>query len=622
MASQYVSLDDVEWNIMIPATVTRTRTRNIVASFHETVEEIQEARTVNTFSEYIATLPQHKRRLLMHYEFTPGGEQILKACLERNMILKLGTDGSYNMGKETASFGWLLIGNQTVLIRGAGPVDGVPTVLSSTRAELFGIAAPNEFLFHFMKFHKIESTSKCVKGVDNKAAISRINRTQHKHSCRRRYSDDVDIVTVIVDHMKESTLRHRLRWVKAHQDDDKPYEELDLWGRMNCDADKMAEKFRKLMDDGDVKALKEGFFIDSMEVGITVKGVKVTSHILHQIRLHIQGSKHRKYLQDKHEWDNATWNSIDWKGLKSGFLSLGPLKRVKTSKSMHGWLNTGSQKSKISPDATESHKCPRCLEPNETQEHLLQCRHVGAHKKRYDLVHPMMKQIRQNKLCPVQEVFTECIRSWLESPETSIPDVSSVHESQRELLKKAISDQERIGWHLAMRGYLSKYWSMAVAANHHLKEDNDKGRAWVQKTVLQLWEFSREMWEHRNDVLHNTQLESSRMMRNAEINDAITKLYEKVDTYAAEDQWYFDLPLTLRLRKPLRSRRRWLVNARILVNKSEQRTTIGQMTMNQYYPHLPSARTVTNGTLERIASARQYFQTSLLNLWNPQSGAG
>jgi hypothetical protein len=114
--------------------------------------------------------------------------------------------------------------------------------------------------------------------------------------------------------------------VKAHQDDDKPYEELDLWGRMNCDADKKAEKFRKLMDDGDVKALKEGFFTDSMEVSITVNGVKVTSHILHQIRLHIQGSKHRKYLQVKHEWDNATWNSIDWKGLKSGFLSLGPLK--------------------------------------------------------------------------------------------------------------------------------------------------------------------------------------------------------------------------------------------------------------------------------------------------------
>jgi hypothetical protein len=84
----------------------------------------------------------------------------------------------------------------------------------------------------------------------------------------------------------------------------------------------------------------------------------------------------------------------------------------------------------------------------------------------------MMKQIHQNKLCPTQEVFTKCIRSWLESPETILPDVSSVHESQRELLEKAISDQDCIGWHLAMRGYLSKYWSIAVVANQHLEAVN------------------------------------------------------------------------------------------------------------------------------------------------------
>jgi hypothetical protein len=128
------------------------------------------------------------------------------------------------------------------------------------------------------------------------------------------------------------------------------------------------------------------------------------------------------------------------------------------------------------------------------------------------------------------------------------------------------------------------------------------------------------MWEHRNAVLHDTQLESSRTVQNAEINDGIMKLYAQVDAYVAEDRWYFDVPLTLRLQKPLRSRCRWLINARILVNKSKQRTTIGQTTLNQYYPHLPSTRTVTNGTLEQIASARRYIQTSLLNLWNPQQG--
>jgi hypothetical protein len=66
---------------------------------------------------------------------------------------------------------------------------------------------------------------------------------------------------------------------------------------------------------------------------------------------------------------------------------------------------------------------------------------TGAQKKLYNLVVPMMRKICQNKVCPVQDVFTKCIRFWLESPETSIPDVSSVHESQRDLLKKAFSDQ-------------------------------------------------------------------------------------------------------------------------------------------------------------------------------------
>jgi hypothetical protein len=53
------------------------------------------------------------------------------------------------------------------------------------------------------------------------------------------------------------------------------------------------------------------------------------------------------------------------------------------------------------------------------------------------------------------------------------------------------------------------------------------------------------MWEHRNAVLHDTQLESSRMVRNAEKNDAITKLYAQVHAYVAKDHWYFDVPLML-----------------------------------------------------------------------------
>jgi hypothetical protein len=98
--------------------------------------------------------------------------------------------------------------------------------------------------------------------------------------------------------------------------------------------------------------------------------------------------------------------------------------------------------------------------------------------------------------------------------------------------------------------------------------------------------------------------EASRAMHEAEINDAITKQYKKVDTYSTEDWWYFDVPLAIRLRKPLRLRRQWLVNARILANKLEDRARIGQTTFNQYFTHLPSIRTIRNASLERIGSVQ------------------
>jgi hypothetical protein len=85
--------------------------------------------------------------------------------------------GSLHKDKEITSFGWILIGMKQKLVKGAGPVDGVPEFLSFTHSELFGIAAPNEFLHHFMTFHGINFTSKVIKCVDNRAAITQINKT-------------------------------------------------------------------------------------------------------------------------------------------------------------------------------------------------------------------------------------------------------------------------------------------------------------------------------------------------------------------------------------------------------------------------------------------------------------
>jgi hypothetical protein len=101
--------------------------------------------------------------------------------------------------------------------------------------------------------------------------------------------------------------------------------------------------------------------------------------------------------------DFSHWLKWD---MKSGYLP-GTLEVNKNIKE-HLWVaqyrTTGS---KISPDASDLPKCPRCHELNETQEHLLKCWHVGAHKKWYNLVRPILKNRRQKNLCPVQEAIRQ-----------------------------------------------------------------------------------------------------------------------------------------------------------------------------------------------------------------------
>jgi hypothetical protein len=59
-ASVYKSLEGVDWNIMIPASVKSTRTRNVIATFHANEMMMnQEGNGPETFEEYIKTLLEH-----------------------------------------------------------------------------------------------------------------------------------------------------------------------------------------------------------------------------------------------------------------------------------------------------------------------------------------------------------------------------------------------------------------------------------------------------------------------------------------------------------------------------------------------------------------------------------
>jgi len=163
-----------EWPKAIPASVISKAEYQITVQCAKLTEELEGAaeKVYQSFDEYIQDQKQLTRRLLRQLEFTPGGEQTLKECLRNNKKLRAASDGSLDPELWLASFGWLLIGNGNILVRGSGPIDGIPDLLSSTRAELFGYGGIAKFLHHFCKFYNIDdSMSKVQTWIDNRVAI-------------------------------------------------------------------------------------------------------------------------------------------------------------------------------------------------------------------------------------------------------------------------------------------------------------------------------------------------------------------------------------------------------------------------------------------------------------------
>lgn len=162
----------LDWCSLVLATIISQHGNGVSIVFHELAYSMEDSQLAPpTFLKYVDTLPEVSQCLLCQVRFIHGGEQALVECLQEHKKIWAASDGSLDPDKELALFGLHLIGKGNVLVEGAGPVDGIPDTLSSTRAELFGIAAIDEFLLHFcmLMFHNIISTSHVIKCCEFKS---------------------------------------------------------------------------------------------------------------------------------------------------------------------------------------------------------------------------------------------------------------------------------------------------------------------------------------------------------------------------------------------------------------------------------------------------------------------
>ena len=525
-------------------------------------------------------------------------QQFLSTFNSAKKTFTCATDGGLKNGQGT--FGWVATGGKIHFLSGAGPVDGDPVTSSSTRSEWFGYASLLEALIMMDSMH---NNGLLLSGrrptmhtwIDNKAVADHIfDMLKPHYTAKREYPHDADIISHI--QWLWTQLPHysfTVGWVKSHQDKDGtvPFHSLPRNAQLNVLADSLATYY---FQHGKIRPRSQPHFFPSAKVSLLVNKQRVTAQYSEVIRFHVNGTKHKRFLQSTHKsWSTEeVWNTIDLQGLGIAFKSLPKTNQHSTSKMMHNWWNTGSQREKITMDSTS--KCPRCGHHDETTDHILLCQASSSQKVRYLELITLRKAGKVYGLISTPwDILYSGLRLWLntgnQTPHISLSKYN-LHPDQQQILLQAINEQHKIGWNYACRGYLSTKW---VAAQYFGTPDatlSSIRQTWLRSIIKAIWSFTNAMWTHRNAILHGKE-SIAKSIRESTTDQRIRHHYSQQAEYAVSDHVIFDLPLQLRLKQTLRSKKHWLVLAGRYHPTTRQRKMGTQPLLQTYFAPKPKNAT-------------------------------
>ena len=116
---------------------------------------------------------------------------------------------------------------------------------------------------------------------------------------------------------------------------------------MNVRADELAEEHRTRHQEAHNRHMLSKSLYDPIpgqNLQLVINGFAVTQSLTRWIRHQISGYDMKVYLQDKHDWNKETWDSIDWYGFEKAIKSRPPTMQRRISKFVNGWWNTGTQR--------------------------------------------------------------------------------------------------------------------------------------------------------------------------------------------------------------------------------------------------------------------------------------
>jgi hypothetical protein len=216
-----------------------------------------------------------------------------------------------------------------------------------------------------------------------------------------------------------------LKWIKGHQDDHTPYEELSLKAQLNCQADKLADEYLTIHPDS--LPFTHVPMLPTSGCQLQLSKGTVTYNIKQEVKLARTAPPLKRKLCHKNAWDETTFNDIDWTSHNRA-LNYHQKHRVTMVKFLNGILPIGKRVHLY--NSKYQQECPSCPAPIEDSEHFWRCPATSRTKWRKDCQKAILDKLNElDTAPPLQSLLLEATKASLDGrpPHTIAIDPAAIH---------------------------------------------------------------------------------------------------------------------------------------------------------------------------------------------------
>lgn len=492
-----------------------------------------------TFHQYLTSLPKNQSWAIQYVSLPDKMDQIAASVEQGTPFIV--SDGSFAKSFGTGAF--VLEHDEDNPIVGANVTPGQASDQSALRSELSGLYGALLVLYHIYQYFNLTQGRNTVK-CDNLTAVqTALNKNWYVCATAPHWDLQLAIqhlISLLPDGIQPGH-------VLGHQDTKKMgNKKLDKWAELNIEADLIAGEYHQ-------KMFEAGYHhppIWGEGPTVHLNHVKCVNHLRKSIYNHVHAPRASEYWTKKDKLPQHLQPRIDWQAQEDALQTSSlPMKTWATkqavgtfgnNKWMHRWgFHPNTQ-------------CPRCDAPVEDAYHVLRCPQLAAIQTWEASLQKLSNWMLEVKTDPeLKDALIAHLRHWKQPSQLLTPTTLPPY------LQELLQEQENIGWHNFLEGFVSIGWAEIQARYYIGIRSRRSSRQWVTALVKKVWLVAWDQWQQRNEIVHQQQQPTQRQI--SRLDRQIQHQYKRgTSGLALHDHYLVNRPISTLMKSFTSVKVQWL----------------------------------------------------------------